>query len=107
MLRAVASCLTSCLREGDTLSRVGGDEFVILLINIARAEEASTVAQKIIDTISGLAPVEGADIHLGGSIGISMFPKDGASFEELLKSADAAMYRAKKIGRNNFQFYIK
>ena len=104
VLKAVATCLASCLREGDTLSRLGGDEFVILLLNIASAEEASTVAQKIIDTLSGLVPMEGKDIHVGGSIGISMFPKDGAGFEELLKNADAAMYRAKKVGRNNFQF---
>ena len=105
VLKAVAACLASCLREGDTLSRLGGDEFVILLLNITRNEEASTVAQKIIDTISGLSSVEGKDIHLGGSIGISIFPKDGTGFEELLKNADTAMYRAKEIGRNNFQFY--
>ncbi len=105
VLKAVATCLASCLREGDTLSRIGGDEFVILLLNIAGAEEASAVAQKIISTISGLFPVEGCDINMGGSIGISIFPKDGSSFEELLKNADAAMYRAKKIGRNSFQFY--
>ena len=107
VLKAVATCLASCLREGDTLSRLGGDEFVILLLNIAKAEEASTVAQKILDTLSGLVPVEGRGIHVSGSIGISMFPKDGTSFDELLKNADAAMYHAKETGRNNFQFYTK
>ncbi len=107
VLKAVAACSSSCLREGDTLSRLSGDEFVILLLNIARAEEASAVAQKIIDAISGLSPVEGKNIHLGGSIGISIFPKDGADFEELLINADAAMYHAKEMGRNNFQFYSK
>lgn len=107
VLKAVATCLASCLREGDTLSRMGGDEFVILLLNIAKAEEASAVAQKILDTISGLTPVEGKDIRVGGSIGISIFPKDGANFEGLLKNADAAMYHAKEMGRNNFQFYTQ
>ena len=105
VLQAVAACLASCLREGDTLSRLGGDEFVILLLNITREEESSIVAQKIIATISKLIPVEGKGIHLGGSIGISVFPKDGAGFDELLKNADTAMYQAKKIGCNNFQFY--
>ena len=107
VLKAVAACLASCLREGDTLSRLGGDEFVILLLNITRKEEVSTVAQKIIDTISGLVPVEGKDIHMSGSVGISMFPKDGAGFDELLRNADAAMYRAKETGRNNFQLYTQ
>lgn len=104
VLKAVAACLASCLREGDTLSRLGGDEFVILLLNITREEEASAVAQKIIDTISRLAPIAGKEIHLGSSAGISIFPKDGTSFEDLLKNADVAMYRAKEAGRNNFQF---
>ncbi len=106
VLKAVAACLASCLREGDTLSRIGGDEFVILLLNITREEEASAVAQKIIDTISRLVPIAGEDVHLGGSVGISMFPQNGASFEELLKNADAAMYLAKEAGRNGFQFCV-
>lgn len=106
VLKAVAACSSSCLREGDTLSRLGGDEFVILLLNIGQ-EEASVVARKIIDAISRLIPLEGKDIQLSGSIGISMFPMDGSGFEELLKSADAAMYHAKEIGRNNFQFYAQ
>lgn len=105
VLRAVAACLTPCLREGDTLSRLGGDEFVVLLLNIAGEEDASSVAQKIIDTISEPIPMKGRDMQVGGSVGISIFPKDGTDYDTLLKNADAAMYRAKEAGRNNFQFY--
>jgi len=105
VLKAVAARLTPCLREGDTVARLGGDEFVILLLNIAGEEDAASVAQKIIDTISEPIPMKGADLQVGGSIGISIFPKDGADYDALLKNADAAMYRAKETGRNNFQFY--
>lgn len=104
MLKAVAARLTSCLREGDTLSRLGGDEFAVLLLNIASEEEVSSVAQKIIDITSGPIPIKGRDLQVGCSIGISISPKDGADFVILLKNADAAMYRAKENGRNNFQF---
>ena len=105
VLKAVADRLTSCLREGDTLSRLGGDEFVVLLFNIASEEDITSVAQKIIDIISEPIPMNGRVLQIGCSIGISIFPKDGADYDALLKNADAAMYRAKENGRNNFQFY--
>lgn len=106
VLKAVAARLASCLREGDTLARVGGDEFVVLLLNIAGKEEISIVALKIIDIISGPIPVNGQAIEIGCSIGISIFPKDGADYDALLRNADAAMYRAKEDGRNNFRFHV-
>jgi len=93
------------LREGDTLARIGGDEFVILLLNIDGKEDASSVAQKIINTIAEPITLAAHDLRVGGSIGISICPKDGADYDTLLKNADAAMYRAKETGRNNFQFY--
>lgn len=105
VLKAVATRLASCLREGDTLARVGGDEFVVLLLNIAGEEDASSVAQKIIDITSVPIPIKERDLQVGCSIGISIFPKDGAGYDALLKNADAAMYRAKENVRNNFQFH--
>ena len=105
MLKTLAGRLASCLREGDTLSRLGGDEFIVLLLNIASKEEASSVAQKVIAITSEAIPVKAQNLQVGCSIGISIFPKDGADFNTLLKNADAAMYCAKENGRNNFQFY--
>jgi diguanylate cyclase (GGDEF)-like protein len=105
VLKTVSARLASCLREGDTLSRFGGDEFVVLLLNITGREEVSSVAQKIIDITSEPIPLKRQNAQVGCSIGISIFPKDGADFDALLKTADAAMYRAKENGRNNFQFY--
>lgn len=105
VLKVVAARLTSCLREGDTLSRLGGDEFVVLLLNTASEEEVSSVAQKLIDITSGPISMKECDFQVGCSIGISIFPKDGASYDALLKSADAAMYCAKESGRNTFRFY--
>lgn len=105
VLKTLAGRLASCLREGDTLSRLGGDEFIVLLLNIASKEEASSVAQKVIAITSEMIPMKGQNLQVGCSIGISIFPKDGADFNALLKNADAAMYRAKENGRNNFQFF--
>jgi diguanylate cyclase (GGDEF)-like protein len=105
VLRAVAGRLTACLREGDTLSRLGGDEFVVLLLNITGEKQVSSVAQKIIDITSEPVSMNGRNMQVGCSIGIAIFPKDGADYSSLLKNADAAMYRAKENGRNNFQFH--
>jgi len=105
VLKAVSARLASCLREGDTLSRIGGGEFVVLLLNVAGEEEVSSVAQKIIDITSEPISMKGQDVQVGCSIGISIFPDDGADYDALLKNADAAMYCAKEAGRNNFQFY--
>ncbi|MDD5299746.1 MAG: diguanylate cyclase [Gallionella sp.] len=105
VLKVVTARLTSCLREGDTLARIGGDEFVILLLNIDGKEDASSVAQKVIDIISEPILMKARDMQIGCSIGISIFPKDGADYDALLKNADTAMYRAKEKGRNNFQFH--
>jgi len=93
------------LREEDTLSRLGGDEFTIILKNIKDERSAATVAQKLINSMK--APIEAANhtLHISASIGISIYPNDTTSQEDLIKFADTAMYKAKDEGRNNFQFY--
>jgi diguanylate cyclase (GGDEF)-like protein/PAS domain S-box-containing protein len=103
LLRAVAARLRAVLREGDTIARMGGDEFTILLGDTTGAEDAAKTAQKLLDTIAHPLRVEGHELYVTTSIGIAMFPDDGDSAEALLKNADSAMYRAKEIGRNSYQ----
>ena len=105
LLMAVSERLKSCVRSGDTIARLGGDEFAIILIDMARAEDVSKVAQKIVDTLSKLFTVTGYELFVTTSIGISLCPGDGEDAETLLKNADTAMYRAKGQGRNNYQLY--
>ncbi|MEE9204784.1 MAG: diguanylate cyclase, partial [Nitrospirales bacterium] len=105
LLKAVAERLTACVREGDTVARLGGDEFAISLADVARASDIPRVAQKIIDALSEPYLLEGRQLFITTSIGISIFPDDAQDPETLLKHADIAMYRAKKHGRNNYQHY--
>ncbi len=105
LLVAVSERLQSCLRDGDTIARLGGDEFAIILADIARAEDVSKVAQKIIDTMSKRFVLKDHEFFITTSIGISLYPNDGEDAETLLKNADTAMYRAKGQGRNNYQIY--
>ncbi len=106
LLQAVAQRLTGCIRQGDTVCRQGGDEFVILLPKISHAEDAALVAQKILDAVTQPFFLDKHELHISSSIGISFFPTDGVSLETLMKNADVAMYRAKELGRNNYQFYL-
>jgi diguanylate cyclase (GGDEF)-like protein/PAS domain S-box-containing protein len=103
LLRAVAARLRSVLREGDTIARMGGDEFTILLDDLATAEDAAKTAQKLLDVVAHPLRIEGHELYVTTSIGIAMYPDDGATAEALLKNADSAMYRAKEIGRNLYQ----
>ena len=105
LLKAVAERLVKQLRVGDTVCRIGGDEFVIVLPEITRGGDAAQVAQKIIDTLSHPIGLEGRDITVTPSIGISVFPEDGSDAETLIRNADAAMYHAKEMGRSNYQFF--
>lgn len=104
VLQSVAKRLTACGRQSDTVSRQGGDEFVILLPQLAHAEDAALGAQKILSALAAPHRIAGRELHISASIGISTYPADGQDADTLLKSADHAMYHAKKTGRNNYWF---
>jgi diguanylate cyclase (GGDEF)-like protein/PAS domain S-box-containing protein len=105
LLQCVSKRLQTSVRGSDTVSRQGGDEFVILLSEITHPEHAATIAQKILLSLNVPYSIEGHDLHIDGSIGISIYPADGEDAETLIKNADTAMYHAKERGRNNFQFF--
>jgi diguanylate cyclase (GGDEF)-like protein/PAS domain S-box-containing protein len=103
LLQAVATRLTNCVRGEDTVARMGGDEFTILLAELTDSKGATTVAQKVLESISRPFIVDDHELFVTTSIGIAMFPGDGEDAETLLRNSDSAMYRAKELGRNNFQ----
>jgi len=105
LLQEVARRLTLCLREGDTVARLGGDEFMVLLSDIQQLEDAAKIAEKILSTLRPAIPLEGHELHVTTSIGISIFPLDGEDAETLIKLADIALYRAKEHGRDTYQLY--
>jgi len=105
LLQSVAKRLTSVVRSSDTICRQGGDEFVILLANIERAEDAALSAKKILTTLGVPHLIDKHQLHVSVSIGISIYPADGLDADTLIKNADAAMYNAKEDGRNNYQFF--
>jgi diguanylate cyclase (GGDEF)-like protein/PAS domain S-box-containing protein len=106
LLRTVASRMVDCVRATDTVVRLGGDEFVILLLDQPKsADTISVTLQKIRAAIAETVRLEGHDLKVTSSIGIANYPNDGMDADTLLANADAAMYRAKEIGRDNFQFY--
>ena len=107
VLKQVAQRLGRLMRKGDTLARIGGDEFVIVLDALRVAEDIGAVAQKIIQTLSDPFMIEGHLHHGSASIGISVFPDDALDGETLMRNADMAMYFAKEHGRNNYQFFSK
>lgn len=105
LLKSVALRLQKCVREEDTISRLGGDEFTLLLPEISKSESAAKVAQKIIEEILQPFCIGEYELYISTSIGIALYPSDGEDAETLLKNADTAMYLAKERGRNNYQFY--
>jgi diguanylate cyclase (GGDEF)-like protein len=106
LLRQVADRLRAQMREGDTLSRVGGDEFAVLIENYENSIDISTCAQRLVEQLGLPYALGNKDCHVTMSIGISIFPDDGSDSPALLKAADMAMYRAKETGRNNYQYYL-
>jgi diguanylate cyclase (GGDEF)-like protein/PAS domain S-box-containing protein len=105
LLQSVSQRLLAGLRGSDTVSRQGGDEFVVLLSEIADVADLAASARKILFLLNAPHSIGGQDLLIGGSIGISVYPADGEDAETLIKNADTAMYQAKERGRNNFQFF--
>jgi len=108
LLKKVAAKMIACVRATDTVVRIGGDEFVVLLFDQTKDIEAvSLVVQKIQAAIAEPIEIEGHTLRVTSSVGVANYPDDGEDVEALLANADAAMYRAKELGRDNFQFYTR
>jgi diguanylate cyclase (GGDEF)-like protein/PAS domain S-box-containing protein len=105
LLQSIAKCLVDCVRGSDTVSRQGGDEFVVLLSEVEHSEDAAITARRMLQAVAGVHPVGQHDLHITTSIGLSVFPDDGLDAETLIKNADTAMYQAKENGRQSFQFF--
>jgi diguanylate cyclase (GGDEF)-like protein len=105
ILKDIARRLVTCVREVDTVSREGGDEFVVILPDLERPEHARVVADKILEELARPIDIAGQDIHITPSVGISHYPNDATDVQQLLKHADNAMYQAKDAGRNTVRFF--
>jgi diguanylate cyclase (GGDEF)-like protein/PAS domain S-box-containing protein len=105
LLAAVASRLQRVLRASDTISRIGGDEFAILINDAGDSNAVASIARKLLETLAQPVRVDDHDLYVTASVGISVYPSDGADFETLVKCADAAMYRSKELGRNQTQLF--
>ena len=105
VLQMASTRLQKCVREGDSVARLGGDEFLLCLPLLGDSTDAARVAHKALDTLAQPFIAEGHEMHLSGSIGISLYPDDGTDVETLMRTADTAMYHAKEMGRGNFQFF--
>lgn len=107
LLKVVAQRLTHYVRESDTVARLGGDEFVVVISEMVHAADANSIAQGILQVMADPVVIEGQELYISASIGISIYPTDGSDIPTLLKKADAALYRAKELGRNNYQSYTR
>lgn len=104
LLVQVADRIKECLRESDTLCRVGGDEFAVVLQNLEREENAGMVAQKLVMRVSQRFEINGKDVYIGASVGIALYPKDGVDTDSLLRKADGALYNAKEEGKGLYRY---
>ena len=107
LLRDAAQRLRACVRDSDTISRHGGDEFLVVLTDLQSSEVPAQIAHKIMATLSQPFHIEAHEATISASVGIAVYPEDGADFDELLKKADTAMYHAKEAGRNACRFYTE
>jgi len=105
LLQSIALRLVNCVRAADTVSRQGGDEFVVLLSEVAQAEDAAITARRMLQAVAEAHGVDHHDLHVTTSIGLSIYPDDGLDAETLIKNADTAMYQAKENGRQSYQFF--
>ncbi|HCE09040.1 MAG TPA: hypothetical protein DEQ40_10640 [Oxalobacteraceae bacterium] len=105
LLQEVARRVASCLRDSDTVGRLGGDEFGIILPEISNSEDAAMVASKVLESCARLHLIEGHELFVSASVGITLSPDDAVDSETLIRNADTAMYRAKDLGRNTYQFF--
>lgn len=105
ILKIISKRLVEVTRDKDTIARLGGDEFTVILEKLSQVQDASLIANKIIDAVSKAIIVDDNTFYVSCSIGISIYPNDGVSSQNLLKFADSAMYKAKSEGRNNYQYY--
>ncbi len=105
LLQRVAERLVACLPSGHTVARLGGDQFLVLLPDLARGEDAGLAAEQVLRAVRVPLTLEERELSVTASVGISLFPHDGGEVAQLLKNAEAAMYHAKEVGRNNFQFF--
>jgi diguanylate cyclase (GGDEF)-like protein len=105
VLKTISIRLTGIIRASDTLARVGGDEFILLMMETAHLEDATVIAQKILDSFAEPLSIDGHQLTLSTSIGIAIYPEDGQDLETLTRESDAALYYSKGHGRNQFKFF--
>ena len=105
LLRMVAERILGCLRDLDTVARLGGDEFVVVIPELAQGNDVNTVAVKLLESLATHFHLQGHDLHISASVGISIYPADGTDAETLMRNADTAMYHAKARGRSQYQFF--
>ena len=105
LLQSIAKRLVECVRHSDTLSRQGGDEFVVLLSETEQSEDAAITARGLLEAVAEAHSIDQHDLHVTTSIGVSVYPDDGLNAETLIKNADTAMYQSKENGRQSYQFF--
>jgi diguanylate cyclase (GGDEF)-like protein/PAS domain S-box-containing protein len=105
LLKSIATRLVDCVRNSDTVSRQGGDEFVVLLSEVERPEDTAITARRMLQAVAEAHSISGHDLYVTTSIGVSVYPDDGPDAETLIKNADTAMYQAKENGRQSYQFF--
>jgi diguanylate cyclase (GGDEF)-like protein/PAS domain S-box-containing protein len=105
LLQSIAKRLVDCVRGSDTVSRQGGDEFVVLLSEVAQPEDTAITARRMLQAVAEAHSIDQHDLHVTTSIGVSVYPDDGQDAETLIKNADTAMYQAKENGRQSYQFF--